>query len=257
MKMSYSLYSNSSTASSLSGWQSAYSAVFGNVDMKSTMFAASGGRHEDVLDAIAVEIGISKNMCDNQIDFNRYVSAENQQDNYLFQGNDNQFHNINFDEGTYSSQSERSYVAENFGGMMIDGEKGDMAYDIVKFGNDKAEFINYAATGYDDGCDRVDIGVKDLATSQEGLKWGSKINYSYREINPNNPSSSFISDVMQTSTQWLSSEQILDLQQQTTYESYIQKLIEAALQVFSSNDEGGMTESEQDLKDQDAENAEN
>ena len=137
---------------------------------------------------------------------------------------------------------------------MIDGEKGDMAYDIVKFGQDKAEFINYAATGYDDGCDRVDIGAKDLATSQEGLKWGNKINFSYREINPNNPSSSFISDIMQTSTQWLSSEQILELQQQTTYESYIQKLIDAALKVFSSNDEGGMTESEQDLKDQDAEN---
>lgn len=256
--MSYGLYSQSATARSADAWLKALNQLCGGgIDMKSAMCMATNGKEERVLDCIAAETGISKSVTDNQIDFNRYVSAENQQDNYLFQGNDQQIHNINFAEGTYSSQSERSYVAENFGGMTIDGEKGDMAYDIVKFGNDKAEFINYAATGYDDGCDRVDIGAKDLATSQEGLKWGNKINFSYREINPNNPSSSFISDIMQTSTQWLSSEQILDLQQQTTYESYIQKLIDAALKVFSSNDEGGMTESEQDLKDQDAENVEN
>ena len=249
------LYAVSSQASYALSYQDAFSAAVGGVDMQSTLFMMSGGNPESVLDVIEVQTGISESLIDSKISFNKYVTAENERDNYLFQGTDNQLHNIDFKNGTYGSISETEFVAENFSGLLIDGEKGDLAYDVLSFGAGSAEFINYAATGYDDGCDTVEMASKDVASSAEGLKWGNNIKWAYKEVNPNNPSMSFISDVMRTSTQWLSSEEILDLQQETTYQSYIQKLLDIALKVMSANDEAGSTQADDELKDENNEDA--
>lgn len=246
---SNSLYGASAEAAVANRRQQQLAKIYGNgIDMKSAMFFYSGGRQEEVLDRIALETGINETPAEDNISFDKYVTAENDKDNMLFQGTDGNLYNINFTNGTYGAKDQNEFVEENYAGLINPDDKSDKAYDVVEFGQDNAEFINYANVGYGDGCDNVETSIDNFSSATEGVLWGNNIKWVYQEVNLNPTNGAdisvynkFMSNIVSNSTQWMSSEDIQKIQQTEGYEEYIKKIVDRAIKSMSYNDESGFS----------------
>ncbi len=246
--MSISLYS-SSTASVLSSRQKAMQKLYGfDIDMKSTAFALSGGKQEDVLNRIGVELGINETPMENNLSFNRYVSSSKNADDIMFQGNDGMLYNLDFSENIVTEQSETAWIDENYKGLIMQDQKtgeydySDRNYDVIDFGQNSAEIINYSFTGIGDGCDKIQTDASTaFASSSTASKWGDSIQWVYQEVDLKTPSYDFISNVNRNSANYISKQESQDIYQKQGYEAYFNELIKRAASAMSYNDSSGFS----------------
>lgn len=205
-----------------------------DLDIKSSLFLTSHGNQERVMNRIGEELGINEKPSDENLSFYRCISADDDVNNYLFQGEDadGNLYNINFTNGTYSTQSVNSFAKDS--GLIVNG---DQFYDIVDFGQDKAEFINYQFEGTGDG--RADFQDVPITTLGANPDW-SRIKWVNQEVDFTTWGSSDTSQVTTASNiafsniikhkdQWLSDLDKAELAQCTSDYDYTLKLIEKAV----------------------------
>ena len=191
--MGISLYSGSTTASVLNSRQDTLRKLYGfDIDIKSTAFACSAGRQEEILNTIGLELGINETPMDNNLSFNRYVSSSKNPDDIMFQGNDGILYNLDFTDGKVTEQSENDWIEENYQGLINPDDDSDRNFDVIDFGQNSAELINYSFTGTGDGCDKISTDANAFASSTTVSKWGNSIQWVYQEVDLKNPSVNFI-----------------------------------------------------------------
>ncbi len=234
--ISKNLYTDSAEARVASNRNRRMAQDYGMVDldMKSSLFLTSHGNQERVINRIGEELGINEKPSDTNLSFYRCISAEDDVNNYLFQGKDTDgnLYNINFTDGTYSAQSVNSFAKDS--GLIVNG---DQFYDIVDFGQDKAEFIDYAFEGTDDKfANTNDVSITDLGANTD---W-SRVKWVRQEVDFKTWGSSDTSQVATTSNeafsniikhkdQWLSDLDKAELAQTKSETEYLQKIIEKAV----------------------------
>ena len=250
--MTINLYS-SSEAQVLSTRQKQYERMFGvKLDAKSAAYLASGGRQDAVINRIGVELGINETGADNNLSFYKYVSAEKNSNDILFQGNNGNLYNIDFSKGKVETIDEKKWVDENFVGLMLQNQEtgefdySDRQYDAFKFGQDNAEFINYSFEGTADGCKTISVDASWAFGSSEetkiNKKWGDKIQWSYKEVNITNPSSDFVNHVLKNATSYISKQEAAEIIQKDGYSKYYDKLFQKAAEAMQYNDNSDLAE---------------
>ena len=240
MNFSANVYS-SSTASVLASRQKKLQAVYGNLDMKSLAFSLSNGRQEEVVNRIGQELGINSSPVDNNLSFSRYVTAANDSDNLMFQGTNGYLYDINFSSGKVSAIDEKSWIDENYQGLINPKDDSDRNYDVIDFGQNSAEIINYSFTGTGDGCDKISTDAFNFASSSTVSKWGSNIQWVYQEVDLKSPSLSFINNVERNSSQYINKNDANDIILKLGYEKYINELVIKAALAMSANDNSGFS----------------
>lgn len=239
--MGINLYS-SSTASVLNSRQDAFRKLYGfDIDIKSTLFACSGGNQEQVLNRIGFELGINETPADNNLSFDRYVSSSKNQDDIMFQGNDGMLYNLDFTEGTISEQSENDWVENNYAGLINPDDDSDRNYDVIDFGQNSAELINYSFTGTGDGCDKISADANVFASSTNVSKWGDSIKWVYQEVDLKSPSYGFLDNVSRNATNYISNEEAINIYQTEGYDAYCDELVKRAASAMSYNDSSGFS----------------
>lgn len=236
----------SAEATTAKSRQEALSAFYGAaIDIKSTLFAVGGDNYNAAAKQIGREIGVNDTLEDDNINFDRYVSASDDKDNLLFQGEDGNLYNLNFTTGAVDEQSTEEFAEEN--GLIVEGDK---FYDIVSFGQDSAEFIDYAFEGLGDGKqDRTEINL--------GNSTWSSVNWVRQEVDTsvwtNGQSDSYSStankaykNIIKHASQWLTASDYTTLSKCTTYSDYIKKLAELATQRL--NEVASTAESSEDTE---------
>jgi len=202
------------------------------------LFLTTRGNQQKVMDRMGEELGINKQPSDQNLSFDRYVTAADDQNNYLFKGEDGNLYNLNFTEGTYSEKSLDNFAEEN--GLI---ENGDKFYDVASFGQNEAEFIDYAFQGTGDGkLDRAEIGlgggtwgsVKWVRQEVNHKLWGAGATSGEAVI-----SNLAFSNILKNKDQWLNATDEEELSQVDSYEAYLQRVAEKAVKAM---DETGKAE---------------
>lgn len=232
--MTYDLGTNSIYSSSearvLAQRQKQLAQIYGyDLDEKSLLFATTHGNQDAVLDQIGQQLGINQKPSDQNLSFDRYVNSSESEHNIMFQGEDGKVYNLNFTDGTYYEKSVEDFAEEN--GLI--NEEGKF-YDIVDFGQDKAEFIDYAFQGAGDGkLDRTEVGLGNST-------WGS-INWVRQEVDQTtwgdggSSGNSIISNIafsniVKHKDQWLNATDLAELEDSESYEEYLEKLAQKAVE---------------------------
>ena len=199
-------------------------------DALSTVLLTSKGHDQKVMDQMGLELGINKTSDDHNLSFDSFVRSSENDNNMLFQGEDGMLSNLDFTNGTVSQQSVEEFAVEN--GLIFND--GDKAYDIVDFGQNKAEFINYQFEGTGDGiANRTPVNLGNST-------WG-RVNFVNQEIDHTTwmsgrtdsvslASNEAFSNLIKHRDQWLSATQKAELSRVTTYEEYLEKIAEFACQ---------------------------
>lgn len=209
-----------------------------DIDAMSLMFLTSRGNQESVINRIGLELGINETPSESNLSFDRYITAENDQNNYLFQGEDGNLYNLNFTEGTYSEISVNDFAEEN--GLIEDGDK---FYDVVDFGQNKAEFTDYAFQGTGDGkLDKAEVAIgggtwgsiKWVRQEVDQTLWGSG------ESSGNSVISNLaFSNIIKHKDQWLNATDEEELEKAESEEEYWEMIAEKAVEAM---DETGKAE---------------
>lgn len=218
----------------------------GYSDIKSAAFMLTGGREEEVINQIGVELGVNDKLSDNNLSFDRYVTSSNDSGNLLFQGNDGNLYGLDFTTGKTSEQSEEEWIDENYKGLIMqDKETGeydysDRNYDVIDFGQNSAEIINYAFTGTGDGVNEFETDAFDaFASNTDAGQWGSSIKWVYKEVDLTAPSQDFLSNVSRNQSKYISSTEANQIYKTQGYQAYANTLLSRAVTAMSYNDESG------------------
>ena len=218
----------------------------GYSDIKSAAFMLTGGREEEVINQIGVELGVNDKLSDKNLSFDRYVTSSNDSGNLLFQGNDGNLYGLDFTTGKTSKQSEDEWIDENYKGLIMqDKETGeydysDRNYDVIDFGQNSAEIINYAFTGTGDGVNEFETDAFDaFASNTDAGQWGSAIKWVYKEVDLTAPSQDFLSNVSRNQSKYISSAEANQIYKTEGYQAYANTLLNRAVRAMSYNDESG------------------
>ncbi len=218
----------------------------GYSDIKSAAFMLTGGREEEVINQIGVELGINDKLSDKNLSFDRYVTSSNDTGNLLFQGNDGNLYGLDFTTGKTSEQSEEEWIEENYAGLINrDQETGeydysDRNYDVIDFGQNSAEIINYSFTGTGDGVDEFETDAFDaFASNTDAGQWGSAIKWVYKEVDLTAPSQDFLSNVSRNQSKYISATEANYIYKTQGYQAYANTLLNKAINAMSYNDESG------------------
>lgn len=212
----------------------------GYSDIKSAAFMLTGGREEEVINQIGVELGVNDKLSDNNLSFDRYVTSSNDSGNLLFQGNDGNLYGLDFTTGKTSKQSEDEWIEENYAGLINPDDESDRNYDVIDFGQNSAEIINYAFTGTGDGVNEFETDAFDaFASNTDAGQWGSSIKWVYKEVDLTAPSQDFLSNVSRNQSKYISSAEANQIYKTEGYQAYANTLLSRAVTAMSYNDESG------------------
>jgi len=212
----------------------------GYSDIKSAAFMLTGGREEEVINQIGVELGVNDKLSDNNLSFDRYVTSSNDSGNLLFQGNDGNLYGLDFTTGKTSEQSEEEWIEENYAGLINPDDESDRNYDVIDFGQNSAEIINYAFTGTGDGVNEFETDAFDaFASNTDAGQWGSSIKWVYKEVDLTAPSQDFLSNVGRNQSKYISSTEANQIYKTQGYQAYANTLLSRAVTAMSYNDESG------------------
>ncbi len=212
----------------------------GYSDIKSAAFMLTGGREEEVINQIGVELGVNDKLSDNNLSFDRYVTSSNDSGNLLFQGNDGNLYGLDFTTGKTSKQSEDEWIEENYAGLINPDDESDRNYDVIDFGQNSAEIINYAFTGTGDGINEFETDAFDaFASNTDAGQWGSAIKWVYKEVDLTAPSQDFLSNVSRNQAKYISSAEANHIYKTQGYQAYANALFNKAINAMSYNDESG------------------
>ena len=212
----------------------------GYSDLKSAAFMFSGGKHEEVINLIGNELGINDKPTDKNLSFDRYVTSSNDSGNLLFQGNDGNLYGLNFSTGDTSEQSEEKWIEENYAGLINPEDKSDRNYDVIDFGQNSAEIINYAFTGTGDGLDEFQTNAFDaFASNTNAEQWGDSIKWLYKEVDITAPSQEFVKNVGKNQTKYITSSEANYIYTTQGYKAYTNALLNKAISIMNYNDESG------------------
>lgn len=218
----------------------------GYSDVKSAAFMLTGGREEEVINQIGVELGVNDKLSDKNLSFDRYVTSSNDSGNFLFQGNNGNLYGLNFTTGKTSEQSEEEWIDENYKGLInkdqVTGEYdySDRNYDVIDFGQNSAEIINYSFTGTGDGVDEFETDAFDaFASNTDAGQWGSAIKWVYKEVDLTAPSQDFLSNVSRNQSKYISATEANHIYKTQGYQAYANTLFNKAINAMSYNDESG------------------
>ena len=236
MSISSSMY-YSSTASTLASFNKQLSKLYGPLDIKSTAFMLTGGKQEEVITRIGLETGINETPVDNNLSFERYITAENNPNDILFQGTDGNLYNLNFSSGSVSSISEKEWIDENYYGLITEDDDSDRCYDVIDFKQDSAEIINYSFNGTGDGADDFSIDAHyGFGNPDIDSKWGNTVKWVLREVDIANPSTNFFNNVKENSSQYINKNEASNIINKFGYNTYINTLVSKAISSMSYND---------------------
>jgi len=197
-------------------------------DAQTTLSIISGGQTQAALDQMGLELGINKNDGKQNLTFDSYVKSSESGNNMLFQGEDGLLTNLNFDEGTYSQESVEDFAEDH--GLIEDDDK---FYDVVDFGQNEANFIDYAFEGTGDGkADKTTVNVGD--STWQSIKWvRQEVDQttwgSGATDQVSTASNKAFTTIFNRRNQWLSATQKAKLQECTSYNDYLEKLAEYAV----------------------------
>lgn len=154
--------------------------VFGDIDFKSNLFM-SGTDGDAVLQRIENNIegnpwgdGISGNT----LSWSRYITDDNNYNDVVFQSkNGGTYTNINFEQGWYSQMNEQqfAYSTGAFGSDLT-----NKPYDLVIFGQDQAQFVDYKFSGFADGQTRTVVPFSNY----DNTRWAKNTSFVSQEYNP-------------------------------------------------------------------------
>lgn len=229
--VSANLYNNSAEAKVLAKRARAL-----GYDVQTTLAMTSRGNMQDSLDQIGVELGINKSMSDHNLTFDRHIKADGNNEDMLFQGNDGMLYNLDFTSGTVSSKSTIDFAQEH--GLI--NEEGKF-YDVVVFGQNKAEFIDYKFGGTGDGkLDTVKVNISDPKWA--GIKYvNQETDYkawtsSGGDLYSSTAREAF-SNILEHASQWMSATDYEELAKCDTYEERMEKFRELAVKAMDETGE--------------------
>ncbi len=212
--------------------------LYGDLDMKSSLFATAGEGINDVSQQMGRELGINKTLQDDNLSFDHYVTSTNDKSNIMFQGEDGNLYNLNFSAGSADGVSTEKFAKDN--GLISNGDK---FYDVVHFGQDSANFTDYAFEGLGDGKqDSQSVGL--------GNNTWSNMNWVRQEVNTklwgnggsdlqSQTANNAFSNITKHADQWLTDEQYDILQSIESHDEFLKKLAEFAVKAM---DETGQAE---------------
>ncbi len=149
--------------------------VFGNdIDFKSNLFMSGTDG-----DAVLSKIGRDLNA---DLSWGRYITDNNDNNDIVFQsGNGGEYTNINFGKGYYTKMNELqfAYSTGAFGSDQNYLAK-NKPYDLVVFGQDQAQFVDYKFSGFADGQSTTVIPFSNY----DNTRWGKNVSYVSQEFNP-------------------------------------------------------------------------
>ena len=214
------------------------------LDVQSALYLVSRGNTKDAMKQVGVELGINKTISDNNLSFDSFVKSSNSENNYLFQGEDGNLYNLNYDNKKVSAESVEDF-AEEIG--LINEDVGK-SYDVVSFGQNKAEFINYVFDG--SGIGTTNDGKANTTKVALGDTTWRNIKWVQQEVNQKTwgsggtdevsvISNRAFSNIFKHRNQWLTATQKAELQKVTSYEEYLEMIAEFAVKDM---DESGKAE---------------
>lgn len=148
--------------------------VFGDMDFKSNLFM-SGTDGDAVLSRIGRDIGAD-------LSWDRYITSTSNGNDVVFQSsNGGTYTNINFDKGYYTQMSEQQF-AYSTGAFGSDASylAKNKPYDLVIFGQDNAQFVDYKFSGFGDGQSRTTVNFANF----DNTRWNNNVSYVSQEFNP-------------------------------------------------------------------------
>lgn len=155
--------------------------VFGDIDFKSNLFM-SGTDGDAVLQRIENTIEgnswYGNGIAGDTLSWDRYITDSDNPNDVLFQSaNGGKYTNIHFDQGWYNQMNEKqfAYSTGAFG-----SDLSAKPYDIVIFGQDEAQFMEYKYSGFADGQTRTVIPF----SSFDNTRWDKNVSYVQQEYNP-------------------------------------------------------------------------
>lgn len=203
----------------------------GTIDMKSYLYS-TGANVEDVTQQIGIELGINKDGYDNNLSFDSYVSSATDQNNFLFQSEDGNLHNLDFTSDKFVSQSTEQFAKDN--GLIVDGKK---VYDVVDFGQNHAAFTNYSILSGEQTSVSINLGNPKWSNIDWTL---SRIDSSYwgrggsdREAVKSNRA---FSNILEHAEEWLTYDDYAQLDKCESEEEELALLKEWAEERFNGND---------------------
>ena len=246
MSISTNLYS-SSTAEVLQRRMEAC----GYSDIKSAAFMLTGGREEQMIHQIGVELGVNEKPTDNNLSFDRYVSSSIDNQNLLFQGNDGNLYGLDFTTGKTSEQSEDAWIDKNYLGLIAYNKEtgeydySDRNYDVIEFGQDSAEIINYSFTGAGDGVDEHPTDAyAAFGSDTDAAQWGNSVKWVYKEVDLEAPSQNFLNSVSRNRAKYISSTEANHIYNTQGFNAYVNKLVQNAVIAMKDNDSTGLSATE-------------
>ena len=199
------------------------------LDVTSMALMTSRNGVDAVADQMGLELGINKTTDEHNLSFDSFVKSSTSENNLLFQGEDGMLSNLNFNTMEVSQQSEADFAKEN--GMIND--EGDKFYDVVDFGQNKAEFVDYSFEGTGDGkADTTPVSVANQDWTS--VKWvRQEVDQTTWGTGATDPISTKSNEAFQTifrrRNQWLSATQKAQLLRVDSWDAYLQKLAEFAV----------------------------
>ena len=214
------------------------------LDVQSALYLVSRGKADDAMKQVGIELGINKSLSDNNLSFDSFVKSSDSDNNFLFQGEDGNLYNLNYDTNKVSSQSVEEFAEEN---GLINEDVGK-AYDVVSFGQNNAEFINYVFDG--SGIGTTNDGRADTTKVALGNQTWRNIKFVQQEVNQKTwgsgasdevsvVSNRAFSNIFKHRNQWLTATQKTELQKVKSYEEYLELIAEFAVKDM---DESGKAE---------------
>ena len=156
--------------------------VFGDIDFKSNLFM-SGTDGDEVLQRIENNIeggGLGDGIAGNTLSWSRYITDDDNYNDVVFQSkNGGTYTNINFEQGWYSQMNERQF-AYSTGAFGTEADLANKPYDLLIFGQDNAQFIDYKFSGFADGQTRSEIPF----SSFDNTRWDKNVSFIQQEYNP-------------------------------------------------------------------------
>ncbi|MBO5947697.1 hypothetical protein J6Q66_02545 [bacterium] len=156
--------------------------VYGDIDFKSNLFM-SGTDGDAVLQRIENHLegnnwygnGISGDL----LSWDRYITDSDNLDDVVFQSaNGGKYTNIHFDQGWYTQMNEQQFAYAT--GAFPNLSNNQKPYDLILFGQDQAQFIDYSYQGFADGQTRSEIPF----SSFDNTRWDKNVSFVQQEYNP-------------------------------------------------------------------------